>query len=85
VFRLAYLFSVGAGLGKFVGCEELNVTKSSPLHPAEPTSMRPAATSLMGQQPTSGPSSRGEVSQISWSLILIDAGADRHINWSMAC
>jgi hypothetical protein len=40
--------TVGVGIGS--ECEELNVSKSSPLHPVERTSMRRAAISLMGQQ-----------------------------------
>jgi hypothetical protein len=33
-------------------CEELRVSKSSPLHPTKRTSTRSVVTSLMGYQPT---------------------------------
>ena len=38
----------------------------------------------IGQQPTSGRSSRVGVTQISWLPILIDASADRHFDRDMA-
>ena len=47
--KALFSFVAGAGdVGNELKCEELNVSKSSPICPTERPSMRRAATSLMG-------------------------------------
>jgi len=73
-----------ARLPKRVIFDRSNRSKTSPGYPQLQTNCCVALSDVVGQQSTSGRSSRVGVTQISWSPMLIDASADRHFDPDMA-